>query len=78
MSTRRRSPVRAIDWPPMLELRRLYDLHGSWPKVARVLGVGHRALYAHAQQQEGRETVARLRAEVTRLRALVTELGGVP
>lgn len=38
----------------------------------------HRALYAHAQLQEGRETVARLRAEVTRLRALVTELGGVP
>ena len=77
MSTRH-DPSRPIDWPPMAELRRLYDLHGSWPKVARLLGVGHRALYAHAQLQEGRETMARLRAEVTRLRALVTELGGTP
>lgn len=84
MSTRH-DPGRPIDWPPMAELYRLRDLHGSRVNVACKLGLNVRSIYKHletaepkAQVERLRAEVVRLRAEESRLRALVTALGGVP
>ena len=67
-----------FEWPTTAEMRKLHDLHGTWAAVAKSLGRSEDTTYQRVLDGERREMVARLRAEVIRLRALVTALGGVP
>ena len=69
MTAPRHDPGRPIDWPPMAELYRLRDLHGSWVNVACKLGLNVRSIYKHLETAEPKVQVERLRVEVTRLRA---------
>lgn len=72
MSARRHQPGHPIDWPPMAELHRLHDKHGSWRAVGKALGVTERSIYSHlaATEKAPQKPAYPPYAELLRLRDL--------